>query len=193
MKHSIRNNVLQMRESHPANERGEKSREIMKRLLSLDDFSDAITVMLYVSIKGEVETREIIRDCLSIGKKVAVPIADKENRTLSVAEIKSLEDLREGSFSILEPSEDFVRLLNPEEVDVVIVPGIAFDRKGNRIGYGFGYYDNFLKTVRPDCRIIALAYELQIVEDVPVDSNDVKIGKIVTEKRVIDCSQPSSS
>ena len=187
MKRAMREEILALREGHPTEERSGKSRKIMRRLLSLDEFSEAIAVMLYVSVKGEVETREIIRDCLSLGKKVAVPVTDKGSRSLNVAEIKDLSELGTGSFGVPEPDQDFLRLLNPKEIDIVIVPGIAFDPMGNRIGYGFGYYDNFLKNVRPSCRKIALAYELQIVEKVPASGKDVRVQKIVTEKRTIEC------
>ena len=85
----------------------------------------------------------------------------------------------------MEPKKKFFRPVSPEDIDLVIVPGIAFDRSGERIGYGMGFYDRFLKKIRKDTSSIGLAYEFQIVDDIPSEETDVKVNKIITEKRVI--------
>ena len=181
MKDQIRNDMLVLRENHGEQERSGKNREIIKHVLALPEFGQALVVMVYVSIKGEVETRDLIKICLSLGKKVVVPITDQKDNSLSAAEIKDLNELTPGAFGIPEPKSDFIRLLNPEDINLVIVPGIAFDRRGNRIGYGFGYYDNFLKKLKSGCSKIALAYDFQIVGEIPAESNDVRVERIVTE------------
>jgi 5-formyltetrahydrofolate cyclo-ligase len=96
-------------------------------------------------------------------------------------------DLRMGNYNILEPREECLRPVSPERLDVVLMPGVAFDLTGGRLGYGGGYYDRFLESCSPRCLLIALAFELQIVEHVPCADHDIHIHKIVTEKRVIDC------
>ena len=111
-----------------------------------------------------------------------VPIADLKKRVLYHSEIKDFSDLEIGTFGVLEPKEECIRPVMPEKLDIVIVPGLAFDLQGNRIGYGGGFYDGFLKGL--SAPKIALAYEWQIVNCVPSDEHDVKVDKIVTEDRI---------
>ncbi len=119
-----------------------------------------------------------------MGKKILVPYIDGDDLKLSV--LKEMDsDLEPGNFGVLEPTGDSLRPVSTEEADLIIVPGLAFDREGNRIGYGGGYYDNLLKKTNEDARFIALAYEFQITNRVPHDEKDVPVHRILTEKRII--------
>lgn len=94
-------------------------------------------------------------------------------------------DLEKGVLGLLEPKKECKRLLNPEDIDLIVVPGIAFDILKNRIGYGAGYYDRFLKTTREDCLKVGVAFELQILDKINTQEHDVPLNAIITEKRVI--------
>jgi 5-formyltetrahydrofolate cyclo-ligase len=130
----------------------------------------------------------MIKEALKLGKMIAVPIVEKE-KTLSLSELKDFEnELEVGKFGILEPKLEYRRRVNLEEVELVIVPGIAFDKNGNRIGYGGGYYDYLLKKMK-DVSFIGLAYELQIVTQIPIEEKDISVHKIITEDRIIKCQE----
>ena len=150
----------------------------------MEVFRNSKVVFFYVSAGNEVQTRDTIKEALD-KKRVAIPIADKVNKTISASELLDFNELESGPFSILEPKIEFVRIVNPKDLDLVIVPGIAFDVYGNRIGYGHGYFDNFLKHI--SAAKIALAYEMQIVDEIPADEKDIRVDFIITEKRIIGC------
>lgn len=180
-KNIIRKQVLTLRNKEDVSS---KSEDIKKRLFALPDFKSANTILFYVSKANEVETREMIKDALN-SKRVVVPIIEKRKR-LTLSEIHSLDELEKSTFGVFEPKKEFVRPLRPENIDLIIVPGIAFDINGNRIGYGQGYYDRLLKRTRT-IPFIGLACESQLVLKIPCDSQDVPVHKIITEKRVIEC------
>ncbi len=180
MKKEIRKQVLAERDSLSQEQRTFKSREIEKRLLSLPEFKTSRTVLFFAAFKSEVETAPMIRQALISGKRVILPkVAGRE---LSLFEIKDFDkDVSLGSWNIPEPRETMPAQVT--DVDLVVVPGAAFDEQGNRIGYGAGFYDKLLASFRGST--VAIAYEVQIVHSVPIDSHDVPVQKIVTEKRVI--------
>jgi 5-formyltetrahydrofolate cyclo-ligase len=184
MKKKLKSEIISKRELLPREELLRKSAEIKKKLFSLKEFINSQTIMFYTSIKSEVYTHDMITEAL-ISKKVAIPVVDKVKDEISPSEIKDFSELSQGTFGILEPKKDFIRKILPEEIDLVIVPGIAFDIKGHRIGYGKGYYDRLLKKTK--AVKIGFAFELQIIDEVPKEAHDVPMDKIITEKRIIDC------
>lgn len=181
-KDEIRKLVMKKRSSLGKADALEKSLAIHESLLSLPEFQKAHAVMFYVSVGNEVRTDALMECAFKEGKKVIVPFSDRRNKTIIPSEISSLGELEMGSFGIPEPREP--KPFNAAGIDLAIVPGIAFDIRGNRIGYGHGYYDNFLKTA--GAKKVALAYEFQIVDEIPNNSSDIKMDKIITEKRVIE-------
>ncbi len=188
IKAEIRKEVGQKRDSISMEERDEKSKRIMDTLFSLKEFKDAMVVHFFVNIKSEVFTCEMIKGALAVGKRVVVPFIDSANRRLLLSEIKDYEkDLTPGYWGILEPKRESFRETSIDDVDLMVIPGLAFDKKGGRIGYGAGYYDRLLSVRKKKMPLITVAYELQIVEDVPTHERDVSVDKIVTESRVIDC------
>ena len=190
MKNKIRDRILRDRESLPSERIAAKSRAIAERLFGLAEFTAAGTVMFYVSQRSEVGTRRMIEDVLQSGRKVAVPVTVPEGRKLIPVLIRDPDrELSPGSQGILEPDPGNGRAIDPAEIDLIVLPGVAFDLRGNRLGRGKAYYDNFLKMVRKGALKVALAFERQIVENIPPAPHDVPVDKIVTEKRVIDCKE----
>lgn len=144
--------------------------------------------MVYVGYRSEVRTDALISQLLPAGKAVHVPWCD--NDQLRLFRLESLSELQPGAFGIPEPPAELrhipQRAGDACDLDVVVVPGIAFDRAGRRLGQGKGYYDRLLRDVRDDCILVGLAFDAQIVERVPVTSHDVPVDLIVTESEVIE-------
>jgi len=129
----------------------------------------------------------MITESISNGKKVAIPIVKKESRTLKLSEFTSFDKMEENKYGVLEPTGDDIVEVSSSKVDMVIVPGVAFDEQGNRFGYGAGFFDKLLASFPKKVPYIALAYELQIVEGIKPETHDVKMDKIITEERIIEC------
>jgi 5-formyltetrahydrofolate cyclo-ligase len=142
--------------------------------------------MTYVSYNSEVDTIEFVKFCLANGKRIAVPKADNIQKVLIASELQNFErDLHVGPFKVLEPRSTALRPIDPTTIDVHIVPGVAFDEQGWRIGLGLGYYDRFLRTAALSAAKIGLAYEVQVVETLPHEPWDVCMDYVVTENRVL--------
>ena len=189
IKAEIRKEIGQKRDSLSIDERDEKSKKIMDILFPLQEFKDAGVIHFFVNIRSEVFTGEMIKKALSLGKRVVVPFIDSANRRLLLSEIKDYDkDLMPGYWGILEPKRESFREVSIDDVYLMIMPGLAFDEKGGRVGYGGGYYDRLLSVRNRKMPLVAVAFDLQIVGNVPIHEKDVRVDKIVTESRVIDCS-----
>jgi len=161
-------------------QRSAKSREIEERLFSLPEIKSARTIMFFASFRSEVETVPMIRRVLDEGKRVILPKV--KGKELELFEINDFDkNVSSGTWGILEPCETAPAKL--DDLDVIIVPGAAFDEQGSRLGYGAGFYDKLLFEFKKPT--IAIAFEQQIVPKVPADLHDVPVKKIVTEKRII--------
>ncbi len=186
IKESIRKRILTRRNREPQYLGRKKSQRIKKRLFSLKEFKKAHTILFYYSKGSEVGTREMMEEALRKGKRVLLPRVRR--REIDLGEVKDLKkDVEKGSFGIPEPKETSKKT-TPREIDLVILPGIAFDLKGRRIGYGKGYYDRFLKKFPRTIPLIGLAYDFQIVNHLPGERYDRRVGKIITETRIIDAN-----
>lgn len=181
MKNKLKESMLKIRNSLPKKDILERSRKIQDNLFSLSQYANSRTIMFFVSFSSEVDTHEMIKEALK-NKVVVVPKVVHHEIEPSV--IIDLGNLVPGRFGILEPIE--IMKIAYKNIDLVLVPGIAFDREGNRIGYGFGHYDRFLAKV-PKAIKIGLAFDFQIVDHIPKETHDVAVDFIVTEKEVIDC------
>ena len=186
MKEKLRKEIKEKRRKHSKEENRKKSKETKERLFGLKEYRDAKTILFYVSYNGEVFTHEMIRQALN-NKKVVVPISNKEDYSLSLSKLKSWDDLELSSYDILEPKKDCVKEVSINDIDLIIVPGVGFDLKGNRIGHGKGYYDRLLSEAK--ATTIGLAFEFQIVEKIPIDEHDKPVNLIVTEDRIIVCKK----
>ena len=175
MKQEIRKQTLEKRNSLTKDQIIEKSKKIKEKLFSSHSYKTAKTIMFYVSFGSEVSTEEMIKEALE-EKKVCVPIT--EDHTIIPSLIEKYEDLdKKGKYNILEPS--IMKKINKDNIDLVIVPGVAFDKELHRIGYGKGYYDKFMKDIK--AKKIGLAFSEQIVELTPKDEWDVKLDKVISE------------
>lgn len=183
-KEDIRRVMLKRRREMSQEEIDEKSKRIAEVLLSLDFIQNSQTFMVYVNMPGEVRTERIIEDLLKAGKTVAVPVCIPKTVELLASEIKGLDELMPGHYGILEPRKELIRPVDPKILEVIIVPGIAFDIRGNRIGHGKGYYDRFLRKVPPFAKKVGLAFEFQVMPNVPVCHFDVPMDMIITENGI---------
>lgn len=185
MKKVIRREVLRKRDEIPPELRSVKNTLIKQRFFSLPEFTDAKTVLFYASFRSEVETFSIIKESLNMNKRVVVPKVDRERHGLLLYEIKDMSELTAGFMGIPEPSLSEERLISIDNIDLIVVPGSAFDYSGNRLGYGGGYYDILLSEVHKKIPVVALAYEEQIVDSIPSEIHDIKVDMIITDKRLI--------
>ncbi len=186
-KASIRRDILSQRDSMSEEIRKDKDREIKERLLALSEFKASHKILLYASFRSEVDTFDLLKYCIAHGKVTVLPRVNQQNNELELYEIKDTEELVKGYFGIPEPnvSEANIsdRKMNVEHVDLIIVPGVAFDENCHRLGYGKGFYDKLLSEARG--KIIGLAYEEQIVELIPLKPHDIRMDMIITDKRII--------
>jgi 5-formyltetrahydrofolate cyclo-ligase len=181
LKDKLRKQVLNARFNLTPELRRAASAEIEARLFGLPEFRAASMVMFYASFQSEVETHHMIRRALAEGKRVVLPRV--KGKELELLEIENFDrDVAPGAWGILEP--DGGKSAHLEDIDLIVMPGAAFDERGNRIGYGAGFYDKLLPLYKG--RTVALTYELQIVPAIPAAAHDIPVQKIVTEKRVID-------
>jgi len=181
LKHKIRKHIRKRLEEHSPLEKSRKSGIIKNKLFIEEEFKKAKVVMFYVSLKDEVDTYFMIDEALKAGKRVCVPVILKEEKKLIAGEIKNrLEDLESQHFGIYQPKRDRVKEVPLEDIDLVVVPGIAFDKKNIRLGRGHGYYDRFLSGLPNTTKAIGLAFDFQVLEDLPRDPHDVPVWKIVT-------------
>jgi len=185
-KEEIRRKILNKRLSLSSKDIRDKSRQVFLNLAETVEYINSQNIMFYVATRSEVQTEEMIKMSIKMGKNVFVPIILPECINLAPSKIFDFDiELEKGKKGILEPKKEYYRLFPSENIDLIIVPGVAFDLRGNRIGRGFGYYDNFLRKVRSSVKIVALAFEMQIVKKIPNDKNDIQVNKIITEKRTI--------
>lgn len=185
-KHALRKQIFALRDSLGAAEIARLSKAVAGQLEKLPFYRQARTIMFFLSFRSEVDTREMVEDNLARGNRVLVPKAIPEKRELIPSELLDYKkDLAPGVYGIPEPRQEALRPVDPRQIDLLIVPGVAFDLQGNRLGYGGGYYDRFFDRLRPGVPLVALAFELQLVEKVPVDPWDRRMDWLVTEKRTI--------
>lgn len=165
----------------------EKSKVICDKFMALPAYTSAKTVMWYVDAGSEVRTRHTLPAALGHGKRVVVPWCVVETNTLELFWLENMSELVEGAYKILEPKTELrtlpAKIVKPEELDLVMVPGTAFDLRGARMGQGKGYYDRLLATARGDAPLVGLAFDCQIFDDIPVAGHDVFMDAVLTESR----------
>lgn len=183
-KRSIRSHYLAERKARPSHICADSSLEIQKRFLFSNLFRDARCLALYSAIHNEVSTDEIVGEALGEGKSVVFPRVTGD--TLEFVMIESPADLVTGAFGVKEPNG---RTLVPvQKLDLVVVPGVAFDQRGHRLGYGRGYYDRALAECPSHCMKVGFAYDFQLVEELPATEYDETLSVLITESRTINFS-----
>lgn len=189
-----------IRREAKARRQGQSDRErlsmaIFEKLVALPRYSSATLVMCYVSFGSEVATRQLLFRIWADGKRLVVPYCSGDR--LELFELGSFEELQPGTMGILEPEKSLQGLAERrrdlKDLDCIVVPGLAFDRHGGRIGYGKGYYDLLLAEARPETAMVAIAFESQMIEEVPMDEWDVCVDTIVTETAVYRRDRPRRS
>jgi len=187
-KNKIRYEYLMLRNKIEISARYSYSNSILEKIKSLKQYKQAKIIMLYLSYGSEVVTDFMIKEFLLDGKEVAVPIIlTPGDGIMQAIKINSLEECSANKvYGIRQPEFDENLIVDKKDVDLILVPGIVFDKKGYRIGYGKGYYDRWLEGTDIEKRI-GLAYEVQIVSELPKGQFDLPVGIIVTEKEIKNC------
>ncbi|HHV28703.1 5-formyltetrahydrofolate cyclo-ligase [Acetivibrio mesophilus] len=186
-KKKLRKEVLNIRKGLSEEEVIRKSKLITEKLISFEGFNNSNFIMAYMDFKNEVMTKFLIDHCLNLGKTVVLPLIDSEDGTKKIFpyELKDREEsVKPGTYGILEPVKQFSRKIDPKEIDLVVVPGVAFDVKGGRIGYGAGYYDVFLREVRDDCLKVGIAFDIQVFSSIPKEEHDMLMDAVITESKI---------
>jgi 5-formyltetrahydrofolate cyclo-ligase len=188
-KGALRKRMLRARSALDPRLRARLGRAITARLVELEDFRRAGTVHLYIdALPGEVPTHDLASRALTEGKRVAVPrIVAYEPPEMVGLEIGSLDELTRSPAGLWEPDPTRAKRVLEAEIDLVVMPGVAFDRTGQRLGLGGGFYDRWLASVQAPT--VGLAFSLQVVERVPHTERDQAVDRIVTENDVIDCRE----
>jgi 5-formyltetrahydrofolate cyclo-ligase len=183
-KREARARALAARDALPSDERVRLSALVCARAAALPELRDAATVMLFASFRSEIDTAPLVRSCLGRGKTVALPRV-LGPRALEAVRIEDpATDLVPGVWGIPEPRPGLT-VLSPETIDAVFLPGVAFSAAGARCGYGGGFYDAFLGRLVPDTPRIALAFEVQVLDEVPCEAHDLTVDAVVTEARLL--------
>lgn len=192
-KAELRATLLARRDAE--SDRPAKSRAIGTRVLELQECRAARVVASYVGVKNEVATSDLLDRLLLEGKTVAVPWRDGDDLEFTV--ITGLRELAPASFGLYEPPEAIRALprrrLIPESIDLLLIPGVGFDRSGGRLGQGRAYYDRFLRRCGPGAARVGLAFECQVVDRIPMGPGDERVDVVVTERSVYRVSEPGAS
>ncbi len=186
-KDAVRREVLKARDRLAVSDIMNKSLVIQEILFNRSEFIEARTVFFYVSFRSEVSTHRMIKDSLSMGKKVVVPVTDIKNRRMLSCQINSFDELKPGAWGIPEPKAYRNSSIIPvEKLEVLAVPGVAFCEEGWRLGYGGGFFDKFINGFKG--RSFGLAFDFQVLNRVPHDVHrDMRVSTIITEKKSINC------
>jgi len=189
-KKALRRKILDERKNINIVEKEEMDNKILDKLYESEYYRKSKKIFIYISYDSEINTKGIINKALEDNKKVYVPRTEFKNRLMDAVEIMSLDNLVESDFGILEPSIKEPHI-DPNELDLIVVPGVAFDKQGGRVGYGAGFYDRYFNKISEDNvgRIIklALAYEFQTLDKVPMNDKDIPVDFIITENEFISC------
>jgi 5-formyltetrahydrofolate cyclo-ligase len=180
-KSTVRRLVLARRAEPTPAQREAAATAVSGRVAALPELARARTILGFASFGAELPTDPVMRWVLSSGRRLLVPYVD--GRRLSAAEVRDLEELAPGYRGIREPVERTP--VDPADAAAVLVPGVAFDETGRRLGYGGGFYDAFLAGIAAGVPRIGLCFDLQVVDEVPASPNDEPVDLIVTERRVI--------
>lgn len=183
----LRKKILALRDELTASDIEEKSALIREKILAFKEIETARNIFIYANFRSEVETMTLISELMKKEKAISLPKTDPAENRMDAVRIENIsEDLVPGYCDIPEPRQEIVtsNLTEPQNIDIVILPGSVFDERGGRMGYGGGFYDRFVEKI-PFVIRIGLAFEEQVVDEVPLQPHDELVDFIVTEKRII--------
>ena len=181
MKKELRREIIKKRDKLDCMEKAIKDKKIIEKLKDTKEYKEAKGIFVYIGFGSEINTKILIEDALKDGKEVYVPKVIKKEMVF--IKINSLENLVTSSYGILEPVGDKSNF-NVDNLGLIVMPGLAFDKQGNRLGYGGGYYDRFLSNIKDKRNKIVLAYNLQIVDNIEAEEHDIKVDYIITNSRI---------
>lgn len=189
-KSELRKQVLTQREALSSDERAALSRIITERILAMPEYQNAKTVLGYMNFASEFVSELWVKQALADGKTLLLPRVNRTTNALELYRVDNLaSQLQSGSWGILEPvPERCERLKELNAVEFALLPGVAFTRQGARLGYGGGFYDKLLAHIAPRPVLVAAAYALQVVQEIPQESTDIRVDWVVTEHETISCS-----
>lgn len=185
-KMELRKNILAVRRGMTPEEVAAGSERFVEHLCAWPVYQAAKNIMMYLAMPDEPHMEKVISHALAAGKTVCVPHMRETRGLMDAAIIAGLDDLVVGQFNLLTPNPATLRLLEPSELDLIIVPGVAFDKGGRRLGMGAGYYDRFLLKANKT-ELIGAAWAAQILEMVPTDEHDRPVNYLVTEEGIFTC------
>lgn len=186
-KKALRSAVMAARDAMPADARQAASNAITQRLVGLEAYRDANSVLTYMSFGTELDTHHFFDRLLRDGKMAALPRIDKASKSLVIHRVESHADLVDGVWGIREPRADAPQVAMAD-IDMVLMPGLAFDRSGNRLGYGAGYYDRLLASALRKPLRVAAAFDCQVVDAVPTGPADQPFHLLITEFQLLHIS-----
>ncbi|KEH97840.1 5-formyltetrahydrofolate cyclo-ligase [Clostridium massiliodielmoense] len=157
-----------------------KDDKIFNKIINSEYYKKSNVIFLYVSFQGEVDTHKLIKHSLNIGKVICVPKVISKKEGMEAIKINSFNELKNGKYDILEP-KDICNKIYINDIELILMPGVAFDENGGRIGYGGGFYDRFLNKIDSRIPKIALAYDFQVFENIPCEEHDIKVDGIITD------------
>lgn len=184
-KKEVRKKILSLRDSLSEEEIERLSSIIKDNFFSLYEINNGEIFFIFISFRSEVRTIPIVNELLSRKKKVVVPYTDIQNKRLILCYIDSISDLKIGNYGILEPDINTAKRADLKDIDIAVIPGSVFDLFGGRVGYGGGFYDRTIPELRNEVPKIALAFDFQVIDKVPMGYYDRRMDIIVTDKRII--------
>ena len=178
-KRQLRSILLRRLKTQPEEDRRRKSEAIQRQVSRLEAFHAAGVVCCYVSLSYEVETRQLIAQMLKSGKRVVVPRVNAQD--VELCELRDPErELAPGAFGVLEPSREACRRVDSSALDLALVPGVAFDRHGNRLGQGGGYFDRLLARLPGTTATVGLCFDFQLLDHLPTDPHDQAVQAVLS-------------
>jgi 5-formyltetrahydrofolate cyclo-ligase len=190
-KRELRRTVLTARNALAPDLHQAASRTITARMLAQREYGNATVILAYLSFGSEFDTAEMIAAVLGSGKVLVLPRVDRDRRMLRLHRVDDLSNSTQaGVWGIREPDPQHCPEFAPESIDLVVVPGVAFTPKCARLGYGGGFYDRLIPTLRPQVSLVAAAFALQVIDDIPTTPRDCYVDRVVTELKCYGRSQP---
>ena len=186
-KKAQRKELLAKRRMLSQEQKNEYSKQITERLLALASYKEAKVCMMYASMKDEFQTKDFIVEAIKAGKQICLPyVSDKQLKIMQATKIDSLDELVEGAYGILTVAKDKLNIINPQDIDFVLVPAVGFDREGYRLGMGGGYYDRYLEMATK-AKLVSGIYSCQLVDEIIKDDYDAQVDFVLTENETIQC------
>lgn len=189
-KKELRYQILKQRKKISTDEIIQRSDLIFEKIIKMELFEKSKYIMIYVSFDKEIHTHSFIKYCLKIGKKIVTPICDTCTNTLILGQTKGFpEDFELTKYGILELNPDKVEHISEDQLDIIITPGLAFTKNGERLGYGGGYYDRLFEKISEKTITIAPILKEFIVDTIPTESFDKKVDYLATDNGIINCKE----